>query len=531
LENLSWRVWTRETFCCDPVSSTNATTPAISIASRSSEGLDEVLVPSLSGSVDSQLESESDQTPSTASTFDPLGISRPQIHRQDSVSSRNRGRERHITPDDLEKMVITIKEKKDLEPITLNIQPYSPPTTITILLPQEDESAATPLSSLDSVANPSIPSLSFESATCASERRTTSVVRGFWPSHVSSSYGSIPLLIAPSSFPIADIVTANTSQGPQPEKRAPMFALGGSSGENSLSEQTESMENNMKSKKKAMLSFGGSSNEDESSFPAKMQRPQSALFNNIQRPPIQQMKQTSFQEEVAARTSDHQQYSDDVFETDEEDIDESVIDDDDDSSDWEDAVEETGSIDGKSLFQRVDSRPHLTTRRSLITTMLHQKDRAAALTTPALQRSRTTSPNGPSLAASPDSDGGSLMIKQTILKSIAEIPRSSGPAPQPIIRTTSNEYHQQLAVSPRTTRRNMLAAELTVSLRQHLLWERQQKSRTANAVLKRRHTAHDVAKLKQYPDKVHMGQNGGEIHASWNQYLSTGLGEYHSKGW
>ena len=377
------------------------------------------------------------------------------------MSSQNRGRERHVTPDDLEKMVITIKEKKDLEPITF-----------------------------------------------------------------SSSYESIPLLTAPSSLPIADIVTANTSQEPQPEKRTPMFALGGTSGEDSLSERTESMENNMKSKKKAMLSFGGSSNEDESSFSAK-----SALFNNIQRPPIQQMKQTSFQEEVAARTSDHQQYSVDVFETDEEDIDESVIEDDDESSDWEDAVEETGSIDGKSLFQRVDSRPHLTTRRSLITTMLHQKDRAAALTTPALQRSRTTSPNGPSLAASPDSDGGSLMIKQTILKSIAEIPRSSGPAPQPIIRTTSNEYHQQLVVSPRTTSRNMLAAELTVSLCQHLLWECQQKSRTADAVLKHRHTAHDVAKLKQYPDKVHMGEDGGETHASWNQYFSTGLGEYHSKGW
>ena len=78
----------------------------------------------------------------------------------------------------------------------------------------------------------------------------------------------------------------------------------------------------------------------------------------------------------------------------------------------------------------------------------------------------------------------------------------------------------------------MLATELTVSLRQHLLWERQQKSQTANAVLKRRHTAHDVANLKQYPDKVHMGSDDrDEMHASWNQYFSEGLDEYHSKGW
>lgn len=539
LENLSWRVWTRETFCCDPVSGANATTPAITIASRSSEGLYEVPVPTLSGSVDSladELESESDQTPSTTSAPGPLGISRSQIHRQDSVSSRSRGRDRHITPDDLEKMVITIKEKKDLEPITLNIHPYSPPATITISSSQEDESADIAPFTPDSVANPSVPSLSSESASGASERSATSVVRGFSPSHVSSSYRSIPLLTAPSSVPTADIVAANTSQGPQP-KRLTMFALGGCSGKDSLSEQTNSMEKNMEPKKKAMLSFGGSSKEDGSSLPAKIQKPQSGLANNMQRPLVQQKKQTSFQEEVATRTLDDQQYSNDVFETDEEDVDKSAIEDDDDSSDWEDSVEERGSIDDKSFFKRVDSRAHLTTRRSLITTMLHQNDRATALaaaasrSTPALQRSRTTSPNGLSLAASSDSDDGSLlMMKKTNLKPIAEIPRSSGPAPQPIIHTTSNGYHQ-LALSPRTTRRNMLATELTFSLRQHLLWERQQKSQTANAVLKRRHTARDVANLKQYPDKVHMGENGDEMHASWNQYFSTGLGEYHSKGW
>ncbi|KAK1451042.1 hypothetical protein CCUS01_11218 [Colletotrichum cuscutae] len=31
-------------------------------------------------------------------------------------------------------------------------------------------------------------------------------------------------------------------------------------------------------------------------------------------------------------------------------------------------------------------------------------------------------------------------------------------------------------------------------------WERQQKSVTANAVLKRRHISHDIANLKQYPE-------------------------------
>jgi hypothetical protein len=255
----------------------------------------------------------------------------------------------------------------------------------------------------------------------------------------------------------------------------------------------------------------------------------------MQKPP---KKQTSFKEEVATRTIQEEPvFDDDVFESDEEDeIDESAIDDDDDSSDWEDSVEDSGnvSIDEKTFFQRVDSRPNLTSRRSLITTMLHQNDRANALatqasrSTPALQRSRATSPNGPSLACSPDSDDASPLMMKKGLKPIAEVPRS---AAQPIIMTTTNTTPHQQALSPRTTRRNMLATELTVSLRQHLLWERQQKTQTANAVLKRRHTAHDVANLRQYPDKVHMNKEDKEINGSWNQYFSQGLGEYHSKGW
>lgn len=312
-----------------------------------------------------------------------------------------------------------------------------------------------------------------------------------------------------------------------------------------MSDQPQSMENTLQvaqqqqqqvpKKKNAMFSFGGSSNEDESSLPQKMKSNLSSKLNG--------KKQTSFKEEVATRTiKEEQGQDDDVFETDDEDdIDESAIDDDDDSSDWEDSNEDSGNASPieKTFFQRVDSRPNLTSRRSLITTMLHQNDRKNALaqaamtsrSTPALQRSsRTTSPNGPSLAASPDSDDASshLMMKSG-LKPIAEIPRS---AAQPIIQTTTNVAPHQLALSPRTTRRNMLASELTVSLRQHLLWERKQKTQTANAVLKRRHTAHDVANLKQYPEQAFIGKDDNEGNKSnWNDYYGQGLGEYHSRGW
>jgi hypothetical protein len=293
------------------------------------------------------------------------------------------------------------------------------------------------------------------------------------------------------------------------------------------------MKSSQQAKKKSnMFSFGGSSGEEESSVRENMHR--SSLSEALRRP-LENKKQTSFKEEVATRTiHEDRVMDDDVFETDEDEIDESAIDDDDDSSDWEDSIEESGksSIDEKTFFQRVDSRPNLTSRRSLITTMLHQNERAAALaneaskSTPAMQRSRTSSPQGPSLAASPDSDDGApLMMKGQ--KSGQEIPRS---AAQPIIKTTTNVTPHQAALSPKTTRRNMLQTELTASLRRHLLWERQQKNQTATAVLKRRHTAHDVSNLKQYPEKVHLGTDDKDNYGSWNQYFG-GVGDYYSKGW
>jgi hypothetical protein len=133
-------------------------------------------------------------------------------------------------------------------------------------------------------------------------------------------------------------------------------------------------------------------------------------------------------------------------------------------------------------------------------------------TTSALQHSARSSPNGPSLTAPPDSEDNLLLMKEG-LKPISEVPRSQA---QPIVRTTTDIAPYQIILSPRTTRRNMLASELTVSLRQHLLWERKQKSQTANAVLKRRHTAHDVANLKQFPGKVYM--DGENAKSSWNDY-------------
>lgn len=277
--------------------------------------------------------------------------------------------------------------------------------------------------------------------------------------------------------------------------------------------------------------LGGSSGEDESSFDEKMcaQQPAQSSLTAGLKPQIIEKKQTSFKDEVESRTISNRSHEDeDVFESDEEeDVSESAIEDEEDESDWEDSATDSGasSVNDKQLFQRVDSRPHLPSRRSLLTTLIHQPDRAAALaqqamksskSTSALRRSRTSSPSGPSMATSPEDD--SMLDAQEAKISGAK----------PIIMTTSNIHPP--ALSPRTTRRNMLATELTESLRKHLLWERQQKNTTQLAILKRRHTAHDMVSLQKFPDPIQSGDTSRNN--SWNnQYFEHGLGEYHQKGW
>uniref|UniRef100_A0A0D2YCE9 DUF3295 domain-containing protein n=1 Tax=Fusarium oxysporum (strain Fo5176) TaxID=660025 RepID=A0A0D2YCE9_FUSOF len=278
--------------------------------------------------------------------------------------------------------------------------------------------------------------------------------------------------------------------------------------------------------KKPVFQIGGSSEEDGSIKSAMASsRPGSLLSAR--------KKQASFSNNVMTRTIDDEA----AVDSDTDDyIDESAIDDDDDSSDWEDSMEESGksSMDDKFL-QRVDSKPNLTSRRSLITLMLAQNDRARTLgnhasqSTSAIPRSRMA--HGPSLGASPnDSDDAPLMMKGMRgpgLKPIHQVPRSSA---QPIM-TGPNQIQSQAALSPRTTRRNMLATELTESLRRHLLWERQQKSSTVNAVLKRHHTSHDVANLKQYPERPCMKSEHVNS-SSQRQYFSVEANRgYHSSGW
>jgi hypothetical protein len=225
-----------------------------------------------------------------------------------------------------------------------------------------------------------------------------------------------------------------------------MLALGGSSQSNNNSLQESSLKSRMvRSKKKKarsdMFQLGGSSAEDENSLHDSIQTSlhRSLLSNSLQKP--EQKKQTYFKEEVAAQTIE--ELSDDVLKTD-NGIEESAIDDD-ESSDWEDSMEESedSGIDDRLSFSRVEPCRNLTSRQSLITTMLHQDDRAAALQsaalrpTSALQRSRTSQPRGPSDAPFSETDDGLPLTMESRICPGQELPRRTGTQPIIILTTTN----------------------------------------------------------------------------------------------
>lgn len=290
----------------------------------------------------------------------------------------------------------------------------------------------------------------------------------------------------------------------------------------------------LKKKAGGMFTLGGSSGDDESSFEDRMSKnsKRSSLSDRLKQSQVAS-RPNSFKAALQSRQirtiTEGQDEDEGAIESDDEDMDESAIEDEDDS-DWEDSPSDSirlGSVaEEKPVFKRVDSRANLVSRKSLLTRGLNEPQRAAALAeaamkSSALRRSRTSSPNGPSLPASPTNEEDHNLSR-----------RGDGVTrPKPIICTTSNTHLP--AHSPRTARRNMLATELTESLRRHLLWERQQKSTTANAVFKRRHTAHhEMANLQEYP-----GSKNGHVlkeaskNNSWNHYFDYGPWEYHTKGW
>jgi hypothetical protein len=340
------------------------------------------------------------------------------------------------------------------------------------------------------------------------------VVHGFVPGQVASSFRSSTNLIPHSGM--------NAAGQPKPEPTKIETA-----------------------KKKAPIQFtlGASSDEDAtSSFEASMNLARrSSLSQAMNKKIATRTKMTFAKEQPALKTTSEESAIDSDSEYDESEDDGNAIasdSEDDDEGEWEDDNESgPSSVNDREMFQRVDSRAHLTSHRSLLTDLMNEGDRAQAMlnaatrSTPALRRSRTSTPNGPSTGNSPQEDSPLVMR--------AQVPRS-----KPIIMTTSNVHPPTL--SPRTTRRNMLQTELTESLRKNLLWERQQKNATTNAVSKRQ-SAVSIPALRRAATTndikgLHSGARDGMAKAagyppinknpqSVNEYFDQGLQEYHQKGW
>lgn len=489
-------------------------------------------VPQLSGSVDSIADEEAVEFSSDCS---PLDIVRPRIRRQDSCASYPNRRDRHISSDNLEKMVASIVEQKEtlsapLPEIPAALSPPVQPQHKTLEpAPELVRSGSTTTESPSKDSDVSVVSSPLDLPII----KTTTVVRGFSP----AQHPHIPAFTPPKSAS-ADIPAPKSSPAAkkvEPKKRA-TFTLGASS-EESYSDDGQSVEAQRTlappapAHKSKMFQIGGSSEEDNS-LKSALASPRNGKLT------VQ--KSTSFANNLT--TTIPSTGSSAIMEDDEISYDESAIESDDDDE-WEDSNEDSNanSVDDKTFFQRVDSKANLTSRRSLITLALEQNQRRgnlgglASQSTSAIPHRTRTSFNGPSLVASPnDSDDGPLMMKRQSrgapLRPIKEIPRSSA---QPIRANAPHGITQPMALSPRTTRRNMLATELTESLRRDLLWERSQKSSTANAVLKRRHTSNNIANLKQYPQQPYMNRDNGDMNASsWDQDFSReAFGGYHSKGW
>jgi hypothetical protein len=506
-ENMAWRLWSRETFCCQPL---HRPAPAWSFERQLPAPAD---MPELSSSVASD-----------DSNVDDASAPRPEFRRHDSANSQARGR--HLTPIGLEKVVNSIQEKRFLEPLSplppqlappVAAQPMpthaapcyvSPPTT----------ARRVPASSTSTVATSHARGSDAMSPATGSEASTStdisrhSVVRGFEPGHVSTSVRSstnlAPTPILKSSLSFVSKPIPSKADGAK--KRAPMFTLGGSSDEDATS------------------SFGSYSLQKRSSLTETLRKAAPAM-----------RKTTSFKNEVSTRTyTEMTSESEGAIESDsdDDDVNESAIDDDDDDSDaeWEDdeGNEESRPASPKesSIFQRQDSRANLTSHRSLLTSALHQGDRAQALqlaasrSTPAIRRSRTTTPNGPSTGNSPQEEG--LMMRQQPSKGT------------PIIMTTSNVHPP--AMSPRTARRNMLQHELSSSLRSNLLWERQQKNVTNNAFVKRGQSAISLPALRRAATTTDLPlrsattqtkHDDAKVNSSYtNEYFSGDLSEYHTRG-
>jgi hypothetical protein len=176
---------------------------------------------------------------------------------------------------------------------------------------------------------------------------------------------------------------------------------------------------------------------------------------------------------------------------------------DDEDEEWEDSQSDGGSANEDHLFDKREDT-HLTSRPSMLSTLFKSKS-DYNLPSQAFRASNTFIRSRTSPSHTPRPQPVSPPATET---SALRIPAQLGLG-------ATDAFSQPIPASPRTTRRKMLASELSESLRRNLLWERQHRTMTNNAVaaIKRRHTSNDLARLKEYPETVSGKNSGGEKYA------------------
>lgn len=520
LEYLSWRVWARETLCCPPQPD-KSIVPAINIPHASKED-----VPSLSNSLGSD-------------SSDNCSLSSSHTSLENSALSKSRGKEQHLSPLTLEKI---IKNIQDQEKKVVPLDPAIEAVVNAKMSPEKTRQCRqSPVSDRSDV-----PSINYTTESSCLSNTASTTATTMSPERNNNNNNS-------NNHPHRDSDTSASSDGlirsgSVVHGFSPVSSLR-SRGSSSMSRNlpilaSKNAAKNAAPRKGGMFTLGGSSEDDESSFDASMsyrnkllEPRKSSLSQSITKDQSLQKKTTSFREVVeqhncqmgGSEADDNAIASDDE----ESDMDDSAIEEDDDEDQWEDEEEKPHQ---NPVFKRVESSAHLPSRRSILTAGLTEGDRAKGLlnaaskSTSAIRRlNRAPSHEGPSMPGSPENnndDDGPMMM------------RAAGSS-QPIqISPPTNAVNYALAHSPRTTRRKMLSTELTESLRKNLLWERQQKNTTVNAFLKRE--ARSMANLQRAGQTAMATavvqpvrpspQRDVTKHNSFNDYFNV-TNEYHTKGW
>lgn len=466
LENFSWRLWYREAHFFDeptlkstePISfdRKSAQEPQLSSSLEASSDLSES-VESVSDAADSNhmLEKTSEVDACSETNLK----SRPTLTRKDSSSSYSRRQPvKHLSPDSFKSLISSLepstteaekwkalKAKRDSAESIIN-ETTQPAKS----LPEQPKSTAPPAPAVPTdIPNSRSRALSetqsSPNGTSARslQRVSSSIVRGFTPEHPSISRRLTPL------------EPTEPEQPPEIRKK-PKFFIASSASDSDEEYTNVNPKSNLKPTPKSNIS------------PPAMKR---AASNGS-------VKKTHFRDVVDTKILSREE--------DEEEDDDSAVVSDDEDEEWEDSQSESGETPSdEHLFDKREDT-HLTSQPSMLSNLFKSKS-DYNLSSQAF-RSSNLIRNRASPAQTPRSQLTSTVVDE-----------------QPSFRVAnSNLYSQPIPASPRTTRRKMLASELSESLRRNLLWERQHRTMTNNnaAAIKRRHTSNDLARLKEYPEGI-----------------------------